>query len=404
MKILLVSHELSVTGAPNSLLRQAKYFLEAGHEVSVWTLSDGDLRPRYEDVGLNPVLIENSRSLIAGEFEKLARRPDFIVCNTIRTYRAVDVLQRFGIPVVWFIRETRLLDEDMWTDPGFAAVFRRFYNLYTVSEYNAEIIRRYNANVRVVHNAVGDRFTGFSELGEGVRFGFIGSIMPVKGVDVLLKAFAKVKAEEPGCTLRIAGRPWTDFGRNMFAEYSLAPGVEWVGEVQGSSKDEFFASVDVLCVPSLDEPSGLTVIEGAMYGKAVITTDCTGANYLVSGSSGRVVAAGDVEALAAAMLELVRKRRELPELQRCSRESYLEAGTVDVERVAVLKMLNDNIDNPPVVGYRLGNDRPSWFFHEDRTLSGHRRFWLFGCKVFSCRGRGVYGGDGKPARKGEMRA
>ena len=32
-KILMVSHTLRVSGAPNSLLRQAKYFKEAGYEV-----------------------------------------------------------------------------------------------------------------------------------------------------------------------------------------------------------------------------------------------------------------------------------------------------------------------------------------------------------------------------------
>lgn len=402
-RVLLISHELSVTGAPNSLLRHARYLSGAGHDVDVWTYRDGPLRAEYEKAGFVPKVVEDSRDAVKAEFEK-SDRYDLIVCNTIRTYRAVDVLQRYGIPVVWFVRETLLLDEDMWVNPDFARVFRSFYNLYTVSEYNAGIVRRYNPNVRVVHNSVADVFPCFSEIGDEVRFGYIGSIMPVKGVDVLLEAFSEVKADMPGCSLKIAGRPWTDFGKDVFSRYRDAPGVEWLGEVRDEAKDSFFGGIDVLCVPSLDEPSGLTVIEGTMYGKAIVTTDRTGANYLVSAANGRIVAAGDGNSLAKAMLELVRKRRELPELQRCSRESYLEAGTVDVERGAVLKMLNDNIDNPPVVGYRLGNDRPSWFFHEDRTLSGHRRFWLFGCKVFSCRGRGVYGGDGKPARKGEMRA
>ena len=40
-RVLLVSHELTVTGAPNSLLRQAKYFLSAGFGVDVWTFKGG---------------------------------------------------------------------------------------------------------------------------------------------------------------------------------------------------------------------------------------------------------------------------------------------------------------------------------------------------------------------------
>jgi glycosyltransferase involved in cell wall biosynthesis len=381
-----------VTGAPNSLLRHARYLSGAGHSVDVWTYRDGPLRAEYEKAGFIPKVVEDSRDAVRSEFAKDGKY-DLIVCNTIRTYRAADVLQRCGIPVVWFVRETLLLDEDMWVNPDFARVFRSFYNLYTVSEYNAGIVRRYNPDVRVVHNSVVDRFSGYPEIGGGVRFGYIGSIMPVKGVDVLLEAFSEVKADMPGCSLKIAGRPWTDFGKDVFSRYRDAPGVEWLGEVRGEAKDSFFGGIDVLCVPSLDEPSGLTVIEGTMYGKAIVTTDRTGANYLVSAANGRIVAAGDGNSLAKAMLELARSREGLPEMQRRSRERYLEDGTPDAERAAVLRMLEDNLGKPPAVKHRLGSDRVNPVFHEDRTLSGHRRFYLFGIKVFSCRGKGVYEGS-----------
>jgi len=386
-RILLVSHEMSVTGAPNSLLRQAGHFRSAGHDVDVWTHRGGPLAARYEEAGFSPVVVEDSRRAVKSAFESSGRAYDLVVCNTIRTYRAADMLQRYGVPVVWFVRETGLLDEDWWMNPDFARVFRDFYNVYTVSEYNAEVVRAYNPRVRVVRNAVADRFRRFAEPADRVRFGFIGSYIAMKGVDLLLEAFAEVRKALPAAELLLAGKPWTEWGLALKAAHADDPGVRWVGEVQGADKDAFFDSIDALCVPSLDEPSGLTVLEGAMYGKAVVTTDRTGAKYAVNPSCGRVVEAGSAAALARALAELG-DPASVAAMGRRARESYLACGTTELERAAVLKMLGDNVGRAPVVKSRPGSDATP-FFHEVRSMTGRRRFYLGPFKVFSVRGEGV---------------
>lgn len=385
-RILLVSHELSVTGAPNSLLRHARYMRDAGHEVDVWTYRDGPLRTEYENAGFCPQIVEDSREAVREKFAGSGSY-DLIVCNTIRTYRAVDVLQRYGVPVVWFVRETLLLDEDMWMNPDFARVFRPFRNLYTVSEYAAQVVRRYNPDVKIVRNSVPDRFRAFSEPAASVRFGYIGSYIPLKGVDLLIEAFAEVRSTCPSVELLLAGEPWTEWGLGVRDKYGDTPGVRWIGEVRGESKNEFFRSIDVLCVPSLDESSGLTVLEGLMYGKAVITTDRTGANYGVGPSCGRIVRAGDRRALAVALSELS-EPVAVARMGRCARESYLTCGTTEIEREAVLRMVSENFGKAPVVRNRLGSDAVP-FFHEVRSMTGRRRFYLWKMKVFSVKGRGV---------------
>ena len=208
-RVLLVSHELTVTGAPNSLLRQARYFLGAGCKVDVWTLAGGDLQARYEEAGLKPELVANDRRAIEAKWAECPRRYDLVICNTICTYKVVDVLRRRRVPVVWFIRETKLLDEESWLNQDFDRVFRSFRNLYTVSEYNAAIVRDYNPHVRIVRNSVPDVFTGFSPSADKVRFGFIGSFIPVKGLDVLVEAFRRVHAAFPATEPRASGRSST---------------------------------------------------------------------------------------------------------------------------------------------------------------------------------------------------
>ena len=78
-RILLVSHEMSVTGAPNSLLRHAGYMRDAGHEVAVWTHRDGPLRARYEAAGFRPVVVVDSRRAVKSAFESSAKTYDLVV-------------------------------------------------------------------------------------------------------------------------------------------------------------------------------------------------------------------------------------------------------------------------------------------------------------------------------------
>ena len=388
-RILLVSHELSVTGAPNSLLRQAKYFLDGGHEVSVWTYRGGDLAARYAEAGLTPETVADDRSAILGKYRENPVRYDLVVCNTIRTYRCVDVLLRQGLKVAWFVRETRLLDEDYWMNPDFAKVFRSAGNLYAVSEYAADVVRFYNSRVRVVHNAVADLFRGFAAPADAVRFGFIGSLIPEKGIDLLIEAFRKVHRDFPAITLSVAGGIPNDALIRFRGETAGEDSIHWLGTVQKAEKAAFFDAVDVLCVPSLDEPFGLTVAEGAMHGKAIITTDRTGANFLVGPENGRIVHAGDADALAAALADFA--AMDSGALHACaesSRAAYLAKATPDAERAAVLRLLDETTLEPPPRG-RLPDDRRQPLFHETRYMDGRRVFYLKNLRLMTIKGNGV---------------
>lgn len=344
MNILLVSHDLSVTGAPNSLLRQACYFRDAGHDVDIFSLKDNNLKGRYIEEGFNPIIVENSQSAILEAYNKQNKKYDFILCNTTVSYKAVDVLQHQNIPLVWFIRETKHVNVGMETDKDFARVFKNFYNIYTVSKYAASVCRKYNKNVKIINNAVQDCFKQFKPVDNKIVFGFIGQISRDKGVKVLFDAFTELTNKKPNTELYIAGRNNHDFAKQL--QNMNVPRVKWLGEVQKQEKERFFNEIDVLIVPSLDEPSGLTVIEGAMYGKPIITTTKTGAKYIVKNrKSGFIVKTGDTKDLYKYMKKIL--DCDIVSMQQKSRGMYLKFGTTDKERKSVIKMLLKNKNNIP---------------------------------------------------------
>lgn len=400
MKILLISHDLVVAGAPNSLLRQAKYLKNAGHDVEVYSLRAGGLEKRYTEAGFSVTFIQDNKRYIKRIYKEKCKKFDFILCNTTETYRCVDVLQRYETPLVWFIRETKLVEDNFEQNPDFASVLANFYNIYTVSNYTADVIRKYNKNVRVINNAVFDTFTKIKKTKDNINFGFIGSIRKAKGIDILVNAFIKLNEKYSDINLTIAG------GNNLFDVDSAIENqksIKYIGEVQGQEKKDFFANIDVLCVPSLDEPSGLIVIEGAMYGKVLIATQNTGANYLVKeNKNGYIVETGSEKSLYNAMEKIIKNRNSLDEMKKYSRQQYLEYGTTEREEQEVLKMLEENLKNLPKVKNKLILEKQPSFLSQKLSLikqkirdnnvkifgkikkaNGRRKFYLFGIKVLS---------------------
>lgn len=347
----MISHSMSLTGAPHSLLRHAKYMLEAGYRVDVCSIDhdkDDSFESAYIEAGVTPVHIPDSVEAMERYLDAVDGQYNLAVCNTICTYKCAAVLQQRGVPTVWFIRETKWLDWWYIDNPQFARVFKNFYNLYAPSNYTAKVISTFNKRVKVLNNSVEDRFIAYSPISETTRFGFIGSIIPEKGLAVLLKAYADCVSSGLAVKLTIAGKLSSAFSKNLMEKTHDLDGVKWIGAVDGKNKKAFFESIDVLCVPSYDEPSGLTVMEGAMYGKAVITTTRTGANYMVDSASGTVVEPGNIAALCDAMKCMAMlPRADLRAMQNHSRELYLAYGTSKREREEVLRMVAENIGNAP---------------------------------------------------------
>ena len=57
-RILFVSHEMTYTGAPLSLLQSVSCFLNKGYKVKVVSLSSGELEKEFEKLGVEVKIIK----------------------------------------------------------------------------------------------------------------------------------------------------------------------------------------------------------------------------------------------------------------------------------------------------------------------------------------------------------
>jgi glycosyltransferase involved in cell wall biosynthesis len=143
---------------------------------------------------------------------------------------------------------------------------------------------------------------------ERVRFGFIGTPLPHKGLHVLLEAFSGLTPGEAELVIYAdLERPGNEYAAALAARAREVPGVRLAGGFTREELARVFGAIDVLVVPSIwEEAFGLVVLEARAAGAAVVVSDAGGLPELVrDGVDGLVAPAGDAQALRAALRRFV---------------------------------------------------------------------------------------------------
>jgi glycosyltransferase involved in cell wall biosynthesis len=139
---------------------------------------------------------------------------------------------------------------------------------------------------------------GAGRSGGSFTFLFSGAMIRRKGFDLLLAAFERVRAADPGARLRLAG-PRGD------SAHLLDGGVEGVEALGALPQAELAAELrraDLLVLPSRNDSYGMVVAEALASGTPVLVSEMVGAKDLVvEGRNGWIVPVEDAATLAARM-------------------------------------------------------------------------------------------------------
>lgn len=131
---------------------------------------------------------------------------------------------------------------------------------------------------------------------------FLGRLVPVKGVDVLIDAVARLA--RPVRLLVGGDGP----ERTALQARAAAAGVDatFLGEVRGAARDALLQAADVLVLPSVDLPSGRTegtptvALEAMAAGVPLVASEVGGVRAVAAGAA-LLVPPGDAAALAVAI-------------------------------------------------------------------------------------------------------
>jgi glycosyltransferase involved in cell wall biosynthesis len=155
---------------------------------------------------------------------------------------------------------------------------------------------------------------------------FAGRLVPEKGVDVLLQAFAQILPQVPQARLLIAGQgSEANFLQTLAAELNVSYAVTWLGHRPRAEMEQQFEAAWVQVVPSQwEEPFGNVSTEAMMRGTAVIASAVGGQPEIVQdGITGFLVPPGSVDAIALPLLKLLRDRSLAEQMGQAGRQRAL---------------------------------------------------------------------------------
>ncbi|MFO1300355.1 MAG: TIGR04063 family PEP-CTERM/XrtA system glycosyltransferase [Burkholderiaceae bacterium] len=273
---------------------------------------------------------------------QLARdlEPDILHAHSpvLDAWPAIRVGRALGIPVVY---EVRALWEDAAVDHGTATSESLRYRASRVLETRAlrqvdsitticdglrrDILKRGIpvGKVTVIPNAVDiEKFPVLqgvdAELERALGLegcdvvGFCGSFYGYEGLDLLIDALPQIVASRPTTKLLLVGGGPQDAALRAQAQArGVADRVMFTGRVPNAEVNRYYSLIDVLAFPRhsmrlTELVTPLKPLEAMAQGKVLVASDVGGHRELIeSGRTGLLFAAGDVSALAQAVLRLL---------------------------------------------------------------------------------------------------
>ena len=184
------------------------------------------------------------------------------------------------------------------------------------SRFTAGLLPRFiSAKVGIIYPGVDLAISNSdsTRTGDGVkRILFVGRLVDRKGGDDLIRAFSALSKEVRDVSLEIVGAgPEMERLNALAMELGVEKKVSFFGNLRGRALYERYSRADVFAMPSKMtgtdvEGFGTVYLEAAVFGKPSIGTTTGGIPEAIKdGETGLLVPPGDVQALKAALKELI---------------------------------------------------------------------------------------------------
>ena len=344
-KILLISHEMSYTGAPIALFKMAKVLVKNNYNISVASLKKGQFSQEYEKINIKVNILDGKN---LAQYKSYFKEFDLIIVNSIVSYKVYKFARKY-VPTIFFITEA-----EQWiqycNEKHLGTLLKTSKTSYCVSEYAAEVFKKeFNANFTVLHNATEDFYENRKNYykDDKLNIAIIGTIYPLKSFHTVINSIKTLPLEyQQKICVRLAGEihnGYKDYCENLMQDINKMSCIEYIGAITDlQSKNQLYKDTDIVIVPSIDESCSLVALEAAMMACALVMTHNVGAKYLINRNSGFLFEKENVNELSEIIKKIIDDNVDIAQMGICAREEYLKTSTIEIYEKNILDMVNKN--------------------------------------------------------------
>lgn len=331
-RILAVTHELTLTGAPLVLVSALALLGQSGCDVVLLSPCDGPIRQRAVDAGItviiDPAVAERE------DWEAIVPGYDMLLICTVVLFPIIKRLMPLSAtPVLWWLHDA---------DAGFRGLkevlpetLAPHIRVFCAGEYSRRVQRRYRPQwpseilLYGIDDLAGQPETQHFDLtpfGGKRLFAFVGSIEERKGQDILVQAIGMLPDEiRRACCFLFVGKVSDEkvFSYIRKAQELYGDNVRHIERIEREEISSLYRQVDCLVCSSRDDPMPVYITEGMMFSRVVICSENTGtAAMLQDGVNGFVYGSNSPEALAGQIIRVVQHIDAMDPLRQQSRATY----------------------------------------------------------------------------------
>lgn len=343
-KILILTHELSLTGAPVVLSQAVPILKEAGWQVTVVSPMDGVLKDTF--------LRENVPVLVLGDMDKhddwlrWAGDFDLILVNTVVPFRQIEQLRNTGIPVLWWLHDAKSGYEDYLRHVLPETVGENIH-IFSVSQYADDAMHTYRPLYPSGLLLYGLRDEADSLVPalpmdtQGRKlFVSVGTVIHRKGQDILAQAIRLLPERiRNQCLFLFVGKNLDpDIFRHIEEVQKDYP--EAVRHIPAIPRDEIFSlyrQADAVICSSRDDPMPTFMAETMMVSGVCICSENTGTAGVIQHGKNGFLYPDDDPAKLAACIQAVVESGDLTQVRQNGRRLFEEVFTMDIFKQNLLR-------------------------------------------------------------------
>ena len=351
-RAVVLSHELTMTGAPIVLVSAIPVLRSLGYEVVVLGPSDEGSLPLFLEAGA--AVVTRRDCVTSSTLWELASSADFVLANTVVEAPAVSTLNGGFVPVLWWLHDafagypfiTHKIPKELADNVHIAAVgshataamhsvrpdFSIEQLIYGLPDYAQESFPPYD----------------ISYAGGRPLFVTVGSFEPRKGQDIFCNAIRLLKPEvRQKAAFLFVGKA---------ADKSLKNAVDALVEDYPDTvfyrkrleRPEIKSLMDqctcVVCA-SRDDPMPTFVTEGLIFGKPSIVSEHTGtAGLITEGVDGFVYKDDDPDQLAKVLEYAILHPEQLAAMKADCRKMYEKYYSNEAYVATLTRLVNESTD------------------------------------------------------------